>query len=71
MCKEAGCKMYSPCGKPFELHTVSEIMLDVVWNIIWRLITAAFFLFFFKLWTQNQHFSNRAEIEGYKACYNG
>ena len=39
--------MYSPCSKParekaFELHTVSEIILVVVWNIIWRLITAAF-----------------------------
>ena len=47
MCKEAGYKSYCPCGKPgrekaFELHTVSEIMLDVVWNIIGRLITAAF-----------------------------
>jgi len=47
MYKEAGCKRYYPCGKPvrekaFELHTVSEIILHVVWNIIWRLITAAF-----------------------------
>ena len=28
--------------KAFELHTVSEIILDVVLNMIWRLITAAF-----------------------------
>ena len=36
-----------PCGKParekaFELHTVSEIILDVVLNMIWHFITAAF-----------------------------
>ena len=65
MCKEPGYKRNSPCSKParekeFELHTVSEIILDVVWNMIWRLITAAF-------QTQNQRFSNRAEIEGYEA----
>jgi len=47
MCKKAGYKRYFPCGKlarekAFGLHTVSEIMLDVVWNIIWSLITAAF-----------------------------
>jgi len=47
MFKEAGNKRYCPCSKParekeFELHSVSEIMLDVVWNIIWRLIMASF-----------------------------
>jgi len=48
MCKNAGNKKRnSPCGKPerekaFELHTVSEIILEVVWNMIWRLIMAAF-----------------------------
>jgi len=45
--KTQDIKKYSPCGKParekaFELHTVSEIILDVVLNIIWRLIMAAF-----------------------------
>jgi len=48
MCKKAGnTKRNWPCSKParekaFELHTVSEIILEVVWNTIWRLITAAF-----------------------------
>ena len=30
--------MCKPCGKPekeFELHAVSERILDVVWNMIW------------------------------------
>ena len=45
--RKGGYKKVHSCGKPvrekaFELLTVSEIMLDVVWNIIWRLITAAF-----------------------------
>ena len=45
--KKQDIKKNSPCGKParekvFELHTVSEIILDVVWNILWRFITEAF-----------------------------
>jgi len=48
MCKKAGNKeRNSPCSKParkkaFELHTVSEIILDVVLIMIWGFITAAF-----------------------------
>ena len=45
--KKPDVKRYSPCGKParvkaVELHTVSEIMLDVVCNIKWCLNAAAF-----------------------------
>jgi len=39
MCEEAG---NTEREKEFELHTVSEIILDVVWNMIWSLITAVF-----------------------------
>jgi len=45
--KKQDIKRCLPCGKPvrekaFELHTVSEIILDVVLNMIWHLIEAAF-----------------------------
>ena len=45
MCKEAQLTHNSPWGKPerekeFELHTVSERILDVVWNMMWSFITA-------------------------------
>ena len=80
MCKKAGNKeRNSPCGKPakekaFELHTVSEIILEVVWNLMSfnhgsfssEQALAPLPLFFFKLRTQNQRFSNRAETEGYE-----
>ena len=43
--KKQEIKRNSPCGKParektFELHTVSEIILEVVRNMIWRFIMA-------------------------------
>jgi len=43
--KKQEIKRNSPCGKlerekEFELHTVSERILDVVWNMMWSFITA-------------------------------